>query len=139
MKHELKIIMTFETEDMDHDSTTPITSHSIRVSMDGNIIGCIQKMHVSANCEEVLPEIEFTFPDFDTLDYDAATYKNMFPSSSGKPPFIRDIEGHIEALSLAPNIKVRKEGIDNGENIVHLEEVGTDGFIDSIPMNRRNK
>lgn len=131
--------MNFETEDMEHDSSTPIASSSIRVSMDGHVIGCIQKLKVTADCDSHLPELEFVFPNFDTLDYDAATYKNMFPSSSGKPPFIRDIEEHIRLLSLASNIKVRKEEIDNGENIVHLEEVGTDGFIDSIPMNRRNK
>lgn len=130
--------MSFETEDMEHDMTTPIASSSIRVSLDGHIIGCIQKLSINANCKDYLPELEIVFPDFDTLDYDSETYKNMYPGST-KPPFIRDIEGHIETLSIAPNIKVRKEGIDSGENIVHLEEVGTDGFIDSIPMNRRNK
>lgn len=131
--------MSFETEDMEHDQATPVLSHSIRVFVDEHIIGCIQKMKIEADCEKTLPEIEFTFPDLEALDYDYSSYKLANPGIKGKPYFINEIEEHIKVLEQAPNIKIRKEGVDNGENIVHLKEVGTDGFIDSIPMSRRNK
>jgi hypothetical protein len=140
MEHELKIIMKFHTEDLDHDQDEPIKSSSIRVSIDDHIIGCIQDMKISANCKEPLPQLEFTFPDLETLDYDKAAYTNMYPlSTGGVPPFVKEIGYHIEKLKQASNIKIKVEGIDDGtSNIIMLEEVGTDGYIDSIPHQRRN-
>ena len=138
MKHELKIIMSYETEDMDCDQTTPISNGTIRVFLDNKPIGCIQEMTIQANANEFVPFIEFAFPDIEGLDYDIDAYKSMFPHSK-QIPFIRDIKENVSAFKMIPNVRVKMNGIDNGENIVHLEEVGTDGFIDSIPMKRRHK
>ena len=143
MKHELKIIMTYETEDMEHDQTTPILSSSIRVYVDEQPIGCIQKLKLEADCNEFLPKVEITFPDIEALEseMDLAAYNIVNPGNSPRPNtyFGRDVKKYISLLSQAPNMEIKKKGIDDGDNIVQLQEVGTDGFIDSFPMKRRHK
>lgn len=142
MKHELKIIMTFNTEDMEHDQATPIWNHSIRVSVDDMLIGCIQDMKISANCKEEAPQLEFTFPDFENLDYDHETYQKTYPLNPPRDypmPFAKEVGLHIKNLQLAPNVKIKLKGIDDGvAPTVVLDEVGTDGHIDIIPMKRRH-
>jgi len=128
MKHTLKFEMNFESEDIEHDETTPIKNTSIRVFIDDNVIGCLQHLKLEADKNETVPFIEFTFPDLESLDDD-----------NTKSIFIREIADYIKILSACPNIRIIKKNIDDNESpVTLLEEIGTDGFIDSIPMKRRN-
>lgn len=143
MKHELKIIMEYNTEDMEHDQTTPILNSFIRVYVDGRVIGCIQSLKLEANCKEAAPKIQITFPDFEALEaeMDLLGYNNANPGNAPRlnTYFGRDVKEYISLLSQAANMEIKKKEIDDGGNIVHLQEVGTDGFIDSFPMKRRHK
>ena len=138
MEHELKIIMKFTTEDMDHDQNLPIRNSSILLSIDSHVVGCIQKLKIEADCDQLMPTVEITFPDLESLDYDMTAYQATNPGAKYKPHFIDDIKEHIKLLEIA-NIQIKSKNIDNGDNVLALTEVGTDGVIDLIPMERRNK
>lgn len=136
MKHELKIIMSFDTEKQD----SRIKCENLRVFVDDNIIGCIQKLNISANAQSSEPNIEFSFPDFKNLDFDLESYNQLNTHNYDNIVFTKEIDYHIENLKLASNVKITMENIDdNVSSILVLDEVGTDGHIDSIPMKRRHK
>jgi hypothetical protein len=131
MEHELKITMTFDTEDGKDSS---IKSSSIRVSVDDRIIGCMQELKLTANCKEAFPQLEITFPDLNSIEFDENVY------GRSKLHFARDIDDHIQDLKLASNIKVKIERIDDGtSDEVVMDEIGTIGHIDSFPIKRANK
>lgn len=124
--HELTIRIKFDSF-RDHGL---IHNSNIIIEIDGKPIGCVQELKLHANSNEHLPQIEVSFPDFKNLDWDKST-----------PPsrLISEIDDHINQLKQASNIKINRISIDSGEPVVVMGEVGTDGFIESIPMERRNK
>jgi hypothetical protein len=138
MKHELKITMTYETED--ENESAPILNTSVRVCIDGDIIGCIQDLSFHANHKELEPKLEITFPNIKSLDADWTAYQFNNPSYRVDSCFERDIKRYVEMFSKASNVVVKTQEIDDGSsNVVMLTEVGTDGNIDSFPMKRRHK
>lgn len=128
--------MSFDTDENDINGV--VFTSSILVNLDGYPVGCIQQLKLEANCKEDLPQLEFTFPDLEKLEYDKSVYA---AENRNRPEiiFIKDIRANIRDLQKAINIKINKQSIDTGEPIIMLNEVGTDGFIDSIPMEKRHK
>ena len=92
MKHQLKIIMSYEEKD---GAIQPITTPNIIVYRDDRPIGCIQNIKFQANVKELLPQLEFTFPNFRDQNID-----NVASS------FMVEVDDFIKTLSSIPNTKV---------------------------------
>jgi hypothetical protein len=137
MKHEIKIIMTYDTEN--EDKAAPIFNKNIRVYIDDDVVGCIQDLKFHANHQELTPTLQIIFPEIDSLDADWAGYQFHNPSTKDESCFAKDVKRYIKKFSQISNIDIKKQEIDNGSNVVMLTEIGTDGNIDSFPMKRRHK
>lgn len=123
MKHQLKIIMSYEEKD---GAIQPITTPNIIVYRDDRPIGCIQNIKFQANVKELLPQLEFTFPNFRDQNID-----NVASS------FMVEVDDFIKTLSSIPNTKVIVADLDSEVNVCTIDEVGTDGHIESVPMKKR--
>ena len=98
MQHELKIIMKFETEDFEHDSSTPILTHKCLVTLNDKPIGMIQDIKVKAAIGDNLPEVEISFPNlFD---------ERIDPSYHTKSTLSKELGENIAVLKLVPNVKI---------------------------------
>jgi hypothetical protein len=128
MKRELKIIIEYEAEGIDCDENKPIGL--LTVYHDDKPIGCIQKLHLTADASKWFPELEIVFPDLHDGSID-----DGFTS-----PFTVDFDENIKKLSKIPGLKVSVQGMDQSNKIaVMLEEVGTHGIIDHIPLKTRRE
>lgn len=134
MKREIKIIMSYDEEDIDEcDATKPIMTGGIVLELDGHPIGCVQEIKFHAAFDDHLPTLEVIFPDLWNKEVDPAYRNTKYPS------FAHEVEENIKRLKLIPNIKVTLRSIDDGTSrVVYLDEMGTDGHIDMVPMQRRN-
>lgn len=114
MVHELKIIMGSNINGIDAIKT--------KVFLDEFVIGCIQniKIDIGVNGD---PKIEITFPNFKS--------KNV--NNNFKTQLTRDIDWYVEILSKIPNVKIILEDISIFDD--KLEELSTDGFIETIDLN----
>ena len=104
MKHQIKITMEYETEDMDTDGS-PLTCGKVWVALDDENIGLIQDLKLHACAGDSIPQLEIVFPD--VLD----------PSIQYKGSFSKSLQETIKKLSipvLQPNIKI------------YLRNLGTD-------------
>lgn len=126
MKHELKIIIKCETEDIDDNGNYPINSNII-IYLDNTPIGMVQKFKLEADCKKMSPIIEFDFLNFDDPTYFKQT---ALPS---RMPYIHDYtEENIDKLSMIKGVKINLRNLFD-ENI---NEIGTDGIIDKIRVGK---
>jgi hypothetical protein len=95
MKHELKIVMSYETEGIDCDETTAITSPHFKIYHDDKIIGCILAISVEASAEEAVPKIKIAFPDFGEYTY-----------TPGKIGSAWGVMENVKTLKEIPNVEV---------------------------------
>lgn len=121
--------MSYEEEGIDSDTDKPIFTGSVRFLHDDQPIGCIQDLKFRANTEQPLPELEITFPDLHDQGID--------PAYAQHPNFIKEIDHQIKLLSKIPNVKIHLRSLDAEAKVCTLDEIGTDGHIDLIPMKKR--
>lgn len=135
MKREIKIIMSYDDEDVDDcDETTPIFTSGIVIELNGTPVGCVQEIKLHAAMENHLPVIEIVFPNLEDRNIDSSYRVTTYPN------FATEVAENIKRLRNIPNVKVTVKNIDDGiSNCIMLDELGTNGHIDIVPMTRRNK
>ncbi len=138
MKHELKIIMTYDdSTDQAGTRTITITTPKVLVSIDDTPIGCIQEIKFEAFAHNMFPRLEVVFPNLRDTNIDTgAALPNTFTAPN---TFLYEIDKYVREFSAIPNTKVSLQNLNPTVKVFHLEEVGTDGFIDSFPMKNRNE
>lgn len=120
MKRKIKIVIEI-------DDNKPFQSSDIILSVDDRPVGCIQELNLSVDVNKE-PSLELVFPDLENLKID--------PKYRDRDVFKRDVNWYFELLSITPNIKTKTRSIDDGEDVVPLKEVGTNGNIDYYPISK---
>lgn len=128
MKHQLKIVMDYEISDADHS----VTSTNILVVSDDEPVGCIQDLKLHATANNPLPELEVTFPNLHDPKIDPV-YK------LGESNLIASVDHHFQLLLKVPNIRLILKDLDPESAVQPLGEIGTDGFIELVPMKKRHE
>jgi hypothetical protein len=126
MKRQIKIIMEYDEEGIDVDQTSPLKK--MRVYMDEQPIGCIQNFELSASADSFYPKLEITFPDFCDAEIDP-----LFDNH-----FAKDIDYYTQTLSQIPGVKIILQPLDQSKRVVALSEIGTNGYIELVPMKSRH-
>jgi hypothetical protein len=148
MRHEFKIVVNWEEEDLDSDGKL---FSCPTVYLDGYAVGCIQELKFHAKKDEIIPEIEVTFPDLTNENIDPVylqpqTHVNGYWYFGGGTQFVDSIKENIELMLQTP-ITVKLASLDSSNprtvsihgidrDIVDLQEVGTDGVIDWVPVKK---
>jgi hypothetical protein len=122
MKHELKIIIKCESEDIDDNGSHP---NNITIYLDDEPIGVVQQFKLEADCKKISPTIEFTFLNFDDPNIDPVYFK-------GSHYMYTYTKEYIDRLSMINGIKIYLQNLFNEK----IKEIGTDGIIDKIKMDK---
>jgi hypothetical protein len=101
MKHELKIIMSYETEGIDCDEDYIV--HKTVISLDNKPIGAVQDIKFHASTEQIIPSIEITFPDLFSEDIDSSYQQTALP---------RELKKTLDILKNMSNVKVILSKLD---------------------------
>lgn len=129
MEHELKIVMKYQSEDLDHDEC-PITPANFLIYVDGEVIGFIQNLNFTVDVNDPCPKINVTFPQMNKENIDDSYYV-VTPYSR---PYTRaEFDGGVSLMSKFPNVHITMKNLvdpKNEEELIH--EIGTDGIIDRI-------
>lgn len=63
MTGQIKIIIEYEEEGIDNDVDGPLSNVKVNVYRDDERIGLIQSIKFSVDANEVIPRLEFVFPN----------------------------------------------------------------------------
>ncbi len=132
MTRQLKIIIEYEEEGIDHDINGPL--RKVTLYHDDEPIGCVQRLKFSADAEKPFPELEITFPDLHDPEIDNSTYPS--PSSAS---FVKDVDEHIRDFAKIVGVKTLIKGLDKDARVYLVQELGTEGYIEAVPMKSRWK
>ncbi len=117
-KNKLKIIMNY-------DEDRPISSKNTTIYFNDEAIGLIQEFNLQIkNSEEAKLDIKFPDLNLDIIPQPNETYfktKDVIENTSK----LKYLDKHISYVN-----------IDKGNTITTIEEIGTDGYIDSFIINR---
>lgn len=131
MKHELKIIMTYEQESIDSDGTS---LSAPKIYLDDRIIGLLQNFELRASCQEIIPKVKITFLDYNKVNIDSQYFVKTMNSSPISQE--KEIDYYVNKMINVIGIEVKMQDINNGSDFVKVKEIGTDGIIDMIPIKR---
>lgn len=131
MKHELKIVMSYE-DGKDAEGARTVTAPRVLVSIDEEPIGCMQELKFEAFAHNGFPRLEVIFPNLRDANIDV-------DETPGPSYFVYDVDRFVRIISDIPNTKVSFQDLNPTVNVAMLEEIGTEGFIDSFPMKKRRE
>lgn len=124
MKHELKLVMQSD------DDKQPLTVHKTLLYVDDTVIGCVQEIDVHIDVDTFLPQVTVVFPNLRSVDIDS-----NYLSQPGSRSLADSIDLYTKMLSQFPNVRVVLKSLFNYiDEYESLEEVGTDGTIDYVPL-----
>ena len=153
--YQLKIIMTYDVKDgkanpihktMIYHDIEPGTNHAVSVEnsnvqyVEGNnqscspmnAVGFVRSLRLRADCDTIIPKLEFVFPDLHDPNIDDTPNRGQYVGF-----LTTSTDDQIQRLSAIPGIDVIVNRLDSSAPIVLVQEIGTDGYIDSIPMKKR--
>jgi len=110
---EIKIVM--KTSYNDETGEASLSPYDTVIYINDTPIGCIQDLKIEVNAGNKFPYVEITFPRTEILC----------------PSYQKDVERNKRLLENIPNVKINTIDLfANQNNMITLDEVGTDGHID---------